>query len=405
MGDVPHAEDERRAAPARCQWDGGPGPDPDTRRAIEADFGHDAAMPRLDFRDHRADPSGWARLLGISREAVELYLSCDVIDLHVDSFIWTRLFGYDLTRRHGRGLFGGRFYSQVDLPRLREARVTGALWSVTTNPLQPRARRARVFRKNLDRLRGILASCPEDVAIVRTASEYAGAVAAGRHAAFFKIQGGNALDERPEDLDVIPDDLVVAVTVVHLSNSRLGATSSPLAALRGKEHGLTPRGRELVQRLNERRIFVDLAHVSRRGFFDAVEVHDRAQPLLVSHTGIAGAHSHWRNIDDAQIGAVADTGGTVGVMYQSSFLGEPFFSGRSEAILRHLEHLIGAGGEDVASLGSDWDGSIVTPRDMPTCLELPRLVQRMLDRRWSHERVRKVLGGNFLRALERLRPG
>jgi membrane dipeptidase len=60
-------------------------------------------------------------------------------------------------------------------------------------------------------------------------------------------------------------------------------------------------------------------------------------------------------------------------------------------------------GEDFASLGSDWDGAIVTPRDMPTCLELPRLVQIMLDRGWSETRIQKILGGNFLRTLRHLR--
>src|SRR4029079_10276916 len=83
------------------------------------------------------DPVTWARSLGISREAVELYLASDVIDLHIDTFIWNRVFGYDLTKRHGLGLLGARFYSQVDLPRLHEARITGGVWVITTNPLRP----------------------------------------------------------------------------------------------------------------------------------------------------------------------------------------------------------------------------------------------------------------------------
>jgi len=67
-------------------------------------------------------------------------------------------------------------------------------------------------------------------------------------------------------------------------------------------------------------------------------------------------------------------------------------------------YIIDVIGEDHAALGSDWDGAIITPRDMPTCLELPRLVELMLARGWSGERVQKILGGNFLRALQLLRP-
>ena len=63
----------------------------------------------LTYVDHRDDPGRWAGDLGISREAVELYLDADVIDLHIDSFIWTRVFGYDLTARHDRGLLAASF--------------------------------------------------------------------------------------------------------------------------------------------------------------------------------------------------------------------------------------------------------------------------------------------------------
>ncbi|MHB8419655.1 MAG: dipeptidase [Myxococcales bacterium] len=354
-------------------------------------------MP-LPFRDHRQDPAAWARTLGISREAIDLYLSSDVVDLHIDSFLWTRQIGYDLTRRHGPGL-GGAWFSQVDLPRVREAQLSGAMWSITTNPFRNEVRRAEVFFENLEKLHRILEGCAEDVAIARNLAEYRAARAQGKHAAFLVVQGGNALDA-PGALDRVPDGLILRVTVVHLTNSSLGATSSPFA--RGKD-GLTDRGREFVQRLDDRRIFVDLAHVGRKGFFDAVEVHDRRLPLLVTHTGVSGVHPHWRHLDDEQIRAVADSGGTIGVMCQSQMLGDRTWSGRSETVVRHMEHVVAVGGEDACSFGSDWDGLIVGPRDMRTCLELPRLVQRMLDRAWPEERVRKVLGGNFLRTLAALR--
>jgi membrane dipeptidase len=188
-----------------------------------------------------------------------------------------------------------------------------------------------------------------------------------------------------------------------LSTSSLGTTSAP--SLTGDGDGqLTGRGIELVRSLNRHRIFVDLAHINRRGFFDAVAAHDRSQPLLVSHTGIAGVRQHWRNVDDEQLRAVADTGGVIGIMYQTSFLGDSYFDVSAEAVVDHLQHIIDVVGEDFAALGSDWDGAIITPRDMATCLELPIVCELMLRRGWSPERIRKILGGNFLRALGALRP-
>ncbi len=358
-------------------------------------------MVRLAYTDHRQDPAAWARALGISRAAVDLYLASDVLDLHVDSFIWDRVFGYDLTRRHGHGLLGARFYSQVDFPRMLEAQLTGATWIITTNPARGAKGRERTFVKNLARLQEVFAKVPEQFQIVRSAAEYRAARAAGKHAAFIGIQGGNALDNAADSLDLIPDQLVLRITLVHLSTSRLGVTSSPLKA--GDDTGLTQAGAEYVRRLNDKKIFVDLAHISRKGFFDAVEVHDKSQPLLVTHTGVDAVHAHWRNLTDAQLRAVADTGGTIGVMYQSSFLDGSVLGCRAEAIVRHLEHIVQVVGEDHASLGSDWDGAITPPLDMPTCLELPRLVQLMLDRGWPEPRIQKVLGQNFLRVVALLR--
>jgi membrane dipeptidase len=348
------------------------------------------------------DPQALQRR-AISSEAEAIYRHADVVDLHVDTFIWTRVLGYDLLRRHGRGLFGARFYGQADLPRLREAGVGGAIWSITTNPLRRASRRAAVFRKNLERLVDIFARAPAEVAVCRSAADYRAARTRGQHGAFVGVQGGTALDEDGA-LDTFDASLLIKVTVVHLSTSRLGVTSAP--QLRGGEGGLSDRGREFVRALNHKRIFVDLAHINRRGFFDAVAVHDRSQPLLVSHTGIAGVTQHWRNVDDEQLRAIADTGGVIGVMYQSSFLGQPWWGGgRADAVVDHLQRIIDVVGEDHAALGSDWDGAIVTPRDIATCLELPHLVELMLARGWKPERVVKILGGNFLRALEALRPG
>ncbi|MCZ6463335.1 MAG: membrane dipeptidase [Proteobacteria bacterium] len=347
------------------------------------------------------DPAAWARDLGISREAVEIYLESDVVDLHLDTFIWNRLLRYDLRRRHGQGPTRAHFLSQVDFPRVREARLTGGTWVITTNPWRRAAARPRVFLENVRRLQGIFESVPEDFRVVRNVAEYRKAVDTGRHAAFLAIQGGNALDRDLDALDLIPDDLIVRITLVHLSTSKLGTTSAPTGSRRG--HGLTDFGREYVRRLDEKRILVDLAHINRQGFFDAVETHDRSLPLIVTHTGVCGVTPHWRNLDDEQLRAVADSGGTIGIMYQSGFLGDRPWSGRAESVVRHLAHVVETAGEDHASLGSDWDGAISPPRDLRTPLELPRLVEIMLGRGWGAPRIQKILGGNFLRTVAAIR--
>jgi membrane dipeptidase len=364
--------------------------------------------PMLAYTDHRLDPAAWAAELQISTEAVELYLASDVVDLHVDSFIWHRVFGYDLRRRHGppvsgtpRGPLARSFWGHADFPRIREAAVSGAAWVITTNPVRTAAGRTRALRRNVDELCALFDSMSAELQLVRNAAEYREARRADRHAAFVAVQGANAFDGGLEVLAELPEGLLLLVTLVHLSSSRLGSTSSPLGV--GSDRGLSDAGRELVRELERRRILVDLAHLNRRGFADAVEVHDPSLPLLVSHTGVSGVHPCWRNLDDDQLRAIADTGGTIGILYHSGFLGGSRNYGRASRIVDHLAHIVETVGDDHASLGSDWDGNITTPTDLATCLELPRLCELMRQRGWSPERIQKILGGNALRVIAAMR--
>jgi membrane dipeptidase len=336
----------------------------------------------------------------VPAEVADLLASSEVVDAHIESFIWTRVFGYDLNVRHGPGALGGWLFSQSDVPRMIETGMTGAVMSIATNPLRSRTRRPAMLVKNVKRLRDALQANPR-VAVVKDMDDYRRARGEGKLACFLGVQGGNAIDG-PEDLEAIPDDLISRITLVHLSRSPLGSSSAPGG--RGSA-GLTPLGRACVEAMNAKRIIVDLAHISRRGFWDALEVHDRSQPAIVSHTGVCGVHESWRNVDDDQIKAIADLGGVVGVMFHTGFLGERLRHGRAEAAVRHLEHVIRVGGEDTAAIGSDWDGFIVPPRDMRTVLQLPHLVQLMLDRGVSPAIVRKVLGANYLRVMQAVRPG
>jgi membrane dipeptidase len=309
------------------------------------------------------------------------------------------LLGYDLQTSHGGGLFGGRLYSQVDVPRAKRGGLTGAMWSITTNPWRSAQARARALEQNVLRLTQSL-EAGGHVQVVRTRQEYLGARAHGRHAAMLAVQGGNAFDA---DTRVLPSGAIVRVTLVHMTNSAVGSTSSPLRL--GRDRGLGHMGAELVERANAARVFVDLAHISPQGFWDAVKVHDRTQPLIVTHTGVSAVHPSWRNIDDRQLRAIADTGGVIGVVFHGQYLSGHFFGGPLQAVVRHLAHVVDVAGEDAAAIGSDWDGLIIPPKELRSCAHLPRLVQALLEHGLSERVIQKLLGENFLRAFGELRAG
>lgn len=359
-------------------------------------------MP-LDYIDHRRDPEAWARALGVSRDAVDLWLDADVIDLHCDLEVPVRLFGYDPNRRHGPWTRVMPFFFHTDYPRLREASFTGVCYDLATNVFRPERNRQAVTLANLDRCKRQIAAHPDELGLARDAADYDAVVGDGRTAMWLTIQGGNAFAHDPSVLDGPVGQDIHRITLVHLSTSVLGGSNSPSQP----DRGITERGRAFVEICNRNRILVDLAHAGRQTFYGALEVHDPELPPIVSHTGLSGVRPLWRNIDDQQARDIADRGGVVGVVYQGSFLSDVptgFASPRS-AILDHLEHVIKVAGEGAAAIGTDYDGLITPPSDLVDITEHPRLVQDMLDRGWSEERIRGLLGRNYLRVVRAIRPG
>jgi membrane dipeptidase len=368
-----------------------------------ADAGEHRSAARLVYRDYREDPDAWARELGISREAVELYLSCDIIDLLTPSFVWTQVLPrYDLTRRHRPRLPRSAFINQLDLPRAREAQLTGVCWDIPTDPVGPlhrTSKRVETTRRNITRIVDMLSRFPDEFAVARTAGDYRTVRARGLTAGFIGIQGGEAFESSPEELDRVAD-LVHRITLVRLSESRIGA---PRNKRRRAHVGLSDFGREYAQRVQANRILVDLSHINRKGFFDALEVTDPSVPVVVTHTGVNGVRPLWRNIDDDQIKAIAERAGTIGIVFHPYFLAHGITCPLA-TVVDHMEHVVRTAGEDFVSIGSDFDGMITLPDGFRDVTHMPKLVALLLERGWSAERIAKAMGGNFLRVLDAVRP-
>ena len=113
-------------------------------------------------------------------------------------------------------------------------------------------------------------------------------------AALIGMEGAHPLGGSLEVLDQFIDEDLRYLGLVHFSANECGAPSAGRGA--DPNQGLTSFGRSVVERCEERGVIVDLAHLNRRGFMDVCAMASR--PLYVSHTGVAGVHDMWRNIDD-----------------------------------------------------------------------------------------------------------
>lgn len=322
-------------------------------------------------------------------DALALHAANPPIDLHVDTLLWAKLTGYDLSKRHRPPLPASAFMGHVDLPRLKDAGMGAVVFGLTAHPLSRGAHR-RVGRQ-IDALDRQCDRHPERIILAKSADHVAEPGAGGPLAAFLAVEGAHIIGGSMARFDQLVRRGVRVMGFAHFSANRACRPSVGYGA--DDMVGLSGFGRELLERCESSGVIVDLAHVNRRGFMEACAAASR--PVIVSHTGISSAYAHRRNIDDGQLRAVADTGGVVGVMFAPVFLG-----GRDIcAVADHLDRIVSAVGEEHVAIGSDYDGMIVPVAGLKQVSMLPNLTDELLRRRWPAGRIARLLRRNALRVL------
>jgi membrane dipeptidase len=329
-------------------------------------------------------------------EARAFHDECCVLDLHADTAKLMDKLGYDLVQRHERAMPTiANVFGHVDLPRMRDGGVAGQFFSFWTAPYPERGC-ARSVADQLDAIDLAMAKHPTELLWTRTGAEVRAAKAAGQIAALSGIEGGQALEGQLDPIAAFSRRGVRYLGLLHFSANAIGRPAKG----RGVDSsvGLTGFGRDVVRECERCGVIVDLAHINRRGFFDALEL--ATQPPMVSHTGVLGVHQHWRNIDDEQLRAIADKGGCVGVIFARRYLG----SASIDAVVDHLLHIIDVAGDDLPALGSDFDGFVVPPQGLEDVAALPNLTVALSRRGVPPRVLEKILGSNVLRVLDAVPP-
>ena len=160
-----------------------------------------------------------------------------------------------------------------------------------------------------------------------------------------------------------------------------------------EERGLTGSGMEVAEALDKAGIIIDVSHLSDGGLSDLLR--GRKRPLVASHSNAFALHPVSRNLTDAQIRAIAGCGGIIGVNFCLDFLGG---DDALASALEHIVHIVNAGGEDCAALGSDFDG-MPPQRGMESCGCVPALLN-MLEKRLGARVVEKIAARNFMRVFK-----
>lgn len=220
-------------------------------------------------------------------------------------------------------------------------------------------------------------------------------------------------DDVMNHLEALYQRGVISITLAHFYPNRVVNPCYPfpediarLAAnptlWRDLTLGLTDLGKRVVERMIELGMLIDLSHstpVARRQVYDIVDTSGKRVPLIASHVGAYAVDPSPYNMTDWEIQRIARDGGVIGVIFMPYWL-MPKESGQGiNFISRHIQYLVDTGGEDVVGIGTDFDGFTTPPDDLDNASQMPRLTQRLVVDGHSEARIKKILGGNALRAI------
>lgn len=281
----------------------------------------------------------------------------------------------------------------VDLPRLREGGVTAQIFACFT-PIHEYHRGAtRYGLRMVDALHQAIDAHPDELLLATSAADIRRAKAEGKTAAILGLEGAEPLG----------DSLEVLRCFHRLGVRNLGLTwnfrnDTADGVMEGPEaRGLSAFGVRVVEECNRLGMLVDVSHLAPAGLQDVLEVSQ--QPIIASHSNARGLFDHFRNLSDAQVEAIAQHGGLIGVTFVNGFLYHPATSATIDHVLDHIDYLVRVAGPDHVTIGSDFDGAAM-PKGLEDATRYPDLTSGMLARGHSAETVRKVLGLNFLRVFE-----
>jgi membrane dipeptidase len=320
-----------------------------------------------------------------------------------------------------RPFIEGSLAGHIDLPRARAAGMKGGFFAMFPPPLKTGlsdVAASPALNPNLppelawgdamastSGMASILLRLEraEALALCRNAGEVRAAMAQDVLAAIFHIEGAEAIDTDFRSLDVLYAAGLRSIGIVWSRANAFG-TGVPFRHNADPDigPGLSDAGKELVRVCNRMGIMIDLSHLNASGFRDVAAI--SSHPLVATHSNVHAISPHARNLTEWQLAAIRESGGIVGLNYAVGFLrpdGKFVADTDIELMVRHVDALVEALGEDGVALGSDFDGAMI-PAAVGDVTGVPRLLQALLDKGYGEALVRKIALENWLGMVERV---
>ena len=298
----------------------------------------------------------------------------------------------------------------TDIPALREGRVSAQIWAAFVPPRE--ARPASYALQQIALVRTMHRLHADVFTAAERASDIAIAKSAGRIASFIAIENGVAIENRLDALDAYYDLGVRLMTLCH--NATIdwcdSATDEP------RHDGLNDLGRDVIGRMNDLGMIVDLSHAAPRAAHQALDV--ARAPAVLSHSNAFALCDHPRNARDDLLDRIAETGGMAMATFVPNFimrnaLGSARKSGPDTPLAMrndsprprggtlaqfcdHLDYLRARMGDDHVGIGSDFFGG-PQGEGLEDARCFPRIFAELMRRGWSDDALAKLASGNFIR--------
>ena len=244
-----------------------------------------------------------------------------------------------------------------------------------------------------DKIEDIAARNARHLSIARTPADLYEAKRLGRKSIMLGIENGLAIEDSLDNIDHFAHRGMVYMTLCHNGDN---AICDSARRSKGTHGGVSAFGAEVIRRMNDLGVMVDMSHAGEKSFYDALSI-SRA-PIVCSHSNCRALCDVPRNLTDDQLRAIARKGGVVHITLYHGFLRTAGEASILDAIA-HLEHAISIMGTDHVGIGTDFDGDGGVS-GMADSSEMINFTRMLLRRRYSPEDIALIWGGNWLRVMD-----
>lgn len=364
-----------------------------------------------------------------------LHKKAIVIDTHND-FIST---GIEKNKSFDMELKG---ITHSDLNRMKTGGIDIQIFSIFCDENYGMGTAYAFANREIDTLYATVQRNPSKMMIVKTPEELSTAVKSGKLGSMIGVEGGHMIEDKLEYLQALYNKGARYMTLTWNNSTSWASSAADERAKNnlGRPYGLTSFGKEVVKKMNELGMIVDISHVGEQTFYDAIAT--STKPVIASHSCTYALCPVPRNMTDDQIKALGKNGGVIHLNFYSGFVDSSFkqkndaFLKKHEAeknellknnpsdfyanlvlhekykdeidgvrpplslLIDHLDHIVKLIGVEHVGIGSDFDGINSSPRELNDVTDMPLITEELLKRGYSKKDIYKILGGNFIRVFK-----